>query len=167
MACAAKAEMEDEGGAKLEIESKTENLSRVREFMSKQVSASQLPPAERGKVILAVDEAVANIMKHSYEEVASGTITISVKSDAERLEIHVMDSGKKFDPNSIRDIDIIQHVKEGRKTGLGIFLMRQIMDEVEYSFKEGQRNELRLVKYVKPKPRPGPAVQAGGGAKGA
>ncbi len=155
--------MGDSGGASLEIESKTENLAKVREFMSSQVSASRLEGTERNKVVLAVDEAVANIIKHAYEENLVGRISVSVLFDPDRFEVQIQDSGKKFDPNSINDVDIIQHVKEGRKTGLGIFLMRQIMDEVEYSFREGHRNQLRLVKYVKPKPKAGSAS----GVKGA
>jgi anti-sigma regulatory factor (Ser/Thr protein kinase) len=45
--------------------------------------------------------------------------------------------------------DIAEHVAAGRRNGLGIFLMRQIMDEVKYTFVQGFRNELRMVKYVR------------------
>ena len=52
------------------------------------------------------------------------------------------------DPKTVPDVDIQEHVREGRKGGLGIFLIRRIMDEVRYAFQEGMHNELMLVKYI-------------------
>jgi len=154
-------DMDQKSRASIEFESCTENLSQVREFMSEQVRLSPLSDRDQNKVVLAVDEAVANIIKHAYQQESTGSIVIEVTFDAERFEISVLDSGNQFDPNDIKDVDIMKHVKEGRKTGLGIFIMRQIMDEVQYNFREGERNELHMVKYVQPADPP-----ASGGAKG-
>ncbi|MHC4779966.1 MAG: ATP-binding protein [Planctomycetota bacterium] len=142
--------MGDEIKDSIEIGARTENLQRVREFMSRQVELSPLPAMDRNKVVLAVDEAVANIVRHAYESAAEGVILVSTRSDDKRFEVAIFDSGSQFDPNKITDPDMQEHVRLGKKTGLGIFLMRQIMDEVEYSFREGRQNELRLVKYATP-----------------
>ena len=56
--------------------------------------------------------------------------------------------GEGFDPDRIKEPNMAEHVRAGRKSGLGIFLMRQIMDEVTYRFREGVPNRLRLVKYL-------------------
>ena len=135
---------------KLVIINDTKLLSQVREFMSRTIRASALPPEDENKVILAVDEAVSNIIEHGYEDDTQGEIEIEVEADAERFKIRVKDKGKNFDPGSMNKVDILEHVKAGRKKGLGIFLMRQIMDEVRYIFREGVENELTLVKYCRP-----------------
>jgi serine/threonine-protein kinase RsbW len=144
--------MDQVGNAALEVESKTENLSKVREFMSDQVSQSGLQPADRNKVVLAVDEAVSNIIKHAYQEKIEGEIKLEVEFDDEKFRVTILDRGLEFDPGAVTDVDIMEHVKQGRKTGLGIFLMRQIMDEVKYTFREGSDNELFMVKYISPPP---------------
>lgn len=154
--------MVEPGKAALEFESDTENLARVRQFMSEQMSKTALPAMEGNKVILAVDEACANIIKHAYDQEGRGRVHVVVEYDETRVEIRIHDEGMQFDPNQVKDVDIMEHVKKGRKTGLGIFLMRQIMDEVEYSFRDGQQNRLRMVKYVTPPGQEGEAGASGG-----
>lgn len=132
----------------LRIQNDTEYLSHVREMLSSNVRKTDLTEKEENKVILAVDEAITNIMEHGYESSQEGWIDIEVKSTEDKLRIVIEDSGKQFDPNTMEDPDVLQHVEEGKKEGLGIFLMRQIMDEVRYRFKEGNKNEICLVKYI-------------------
>jgi serine/threonine-protein kinase RsbW len=132
------------------ITNDTRFLSLVRDFMSRNLSASDLPKTDHFKVTLAVDEAVSNIMEHAYEEGISGTINIDVERSSESFTVMIRDMGRQFEPEKVKDPDMLDHVRQGKKKGLGVFLMRQIMDEVRYSFKEGKQNELVLVKYVKP-----------------
>jgi len=141
------------------VEAQTENLHKVREFMSRNVQASALGELDRNKVVLAVDEAVANIMRHAYSGAGSGEVQIAVSANEEKFEITIFDSGSVFDPNDVKEPDMMEHVRLGKKSGLGIFLMRQIMDEVTYNFREGSRNRLHLVKFVNPsESKPGPGV---------
>lgn len=65
-----------------------------------------------------------------------------------RFEVVIYDTGCSFNPKDVTTPDIQQFIREGRRGGLGVFLMRKIMDEVEYVFQEGIRNELRMVKYL-------------------
>ena len=132
------------------VAAETSNLQKVREFMSRLVKASSLPERDGNKVVLAVDEAIANIVKHAYSQKGSGEVELEVRFDAEKFEVLIRDDGQAFDPNAIKSPDMAEHVRMGRKTGLGIFLMRQIMDEVKYSFKDGEKNRLHLVKFIKP-----------------
>ncbi len=146
--------MTDPSGAfsdRIRITNQTKNLILVREFITKMAGRSRLPKGDENKVILAVDEAVSNIIEHAYDEGLEGEVEIEVASDDTRFAIMIRDSGKSFDPRRIDPrIDIKDHVRQGKRHGLGIFIMRQIMDEVNYSFKEGVQNELRLVKYIAP-----------------
>lgn len=135
----------------LTITSETEHLARVREFLQNCATRAGLPGSELGKIVLAVDEATANIMKHAYGGQPGGEIHFAIRSDGERLEVVITDHGQGFDPDRIKDPDMAEHVRAGRKSGLGIFLMRQIMDEVTYTFREGVPNRLRLVKYLAPR----------------
>jgi serine/threonine-protein kinase RsbW len=132
----------------LTITSETEHLAQVREFLQSCAKRAGLAASDIGKVVLAVDEATANIMRHAYHGQPGGEIHFAVRADGARLEVVITDHGQGFDPNRIRDPDMAAHVRQGRKSGLGIFLMRQIMDEVTYTFREGVPNRLRLVKYL-------------------
>ncbi len=132
------------------ISNETRNLVVVRDFITRLVGQSRLRPEDENRVILAVDEAVSNIIEHAYQETRAGTIEVEVTCDEERFTIVIRDSGKKFDPDKVdSDIDIEEHVREGRRNGLGILIIRQIMDEVVYRFKEGIQNELKLVKLIR------------------
>lgn len=133
------------------ISNDTRFLSLMRDFTARMIRASEVSRVEESKIILAVDEAVTNIIEHGYESQKDGTIEMEIEADLERFKVTIRDSGKEFDPSSIKDPDMYDHVKKGKKKGLGIFLMRQIMDEVKYVFKEGVQNELILIKHLKKK----------------
>jgi len=128
----------------------TRYLVRIREVVRE--TAQQAPFDERdvNRIVLAVDEAVSNIIEHAYDEPGQqGDIRVVLDADYNRFEVVIIDTGRQFDPAQIDVPDIAEHIRRGKKKGLGIFLMRQIMDEVKYTFVHGVRNELRMVKYVK------------------
>ena len=77
------------------------------------------------------------------------SILIEVEVAEDQFKIVIRDTGRVFNPESIPDPDMKAHVQKGHKKGLGIFLMRQIMDEVRYKFKDGIKNELTLVKFIR------------------
>ena len=135
----------------LVIPNETQYLSTVRDAVNSVVHESDFPNDDVHRIILAVDEAVANIMEHAFEGRESEselTITMSLDADETKFEVIILDSGNEFDPADIATPNMMEHVAAGRRNGLGIFLMRQIMDEVKYTFVNGYRNELRMVKYV-------------------
>ena len=134
---------------KIVIPSETRHLKQVRDFIRQMTKASQLSPSDENKVVLAVDEAVTNIIEHAYEYRQLDSINIKVKTNPQRFQVTITDFGKTFDPHSIREPDILEHVKNGKKRGLGIFLMRQAMDEVYYFSREGKPNELSMIKHIR------------------
>ena len=130
----------------ISINSQTENLQIVRDFLFNVMERAKLPMGDRNKVILAVDEAVSNIIHHGYTK-NDGEIIIEVEADIKKFSIIITDNGRFFDPTvSSHDIDLKTHIRSGKKRGLGLFLVQKIMDEVHYSFKDGQKNVLTLVK---------------------
>ncbi len=132
----------------LSIPNQTSQLRAVRDFVADVVHHSVIPPAFENGILLAVDEAVTNIITHAYGEGRKDMIEIVIEVDAHRFQVVIRDSGTSFDPKSIGSPEMSSHVSNGRRNGLGIFLMRRVMDEVEYLFKEGVRNELRMIKYL-------------------
>ena len=132
----------------LSIPNQTSQLKAVREFVADVVHHSVIPPTFENGILLAVDEAVTNIIAHAYKEHRRDMIEITLDIDPRRFTVVIRDSGTSFDPKSIVNPSMKEHIVHGKRHGLGIFLMRQVMDEVEYLFKEGVRNELRMVKYL-------------------
>ena len=129
----------------------TSHLVSIRQIVAEAATESNFDESETNRIVLAVDEAVSNVIEHAYEdcEGQSGDIQVTIDADDTKFEVIIADNGKQFDPGNIDEPDIVEHVKQGKKKGLGIFLMRQIMDEVKYTFVQGVRNELRLVKYFR------------------
>lgn len=135
---------------RLVIPNDTKYLHVVRDFVVEVVGNSAFPKIDMGRIVLAVDEAVTNIIEHAYAHKREGEVDISLElqANARKFEAVIADSGLHFKPEAIQNPDISKHVQLGKKAGLGIFLMRQIMDIVEYEYEEGVVNKLRMVKYV-------------------
>ncbi len=132
----------------LSIPNETRELRSVRAFAAEAVHRGGVPKAYENGILLAIDEAVANIITHAYQEGRKDVIEIVIEVDARRFSVIIRDSGTCFDPKTVSTPDLSAHVADGKRNGLGVFLMRRVMDEVEYLFKEGVRNELRMVKYL-------------------
>lgn len=133
---------------KLKIANETRYLASVREAVHEVVTRGKFPQELLNKVTLAVDESVTNVMEYAYEDDLEGELFIEIALEAtrERFRAVICDRGKTFDPTAVPLPDLKAHVDEGRRHGLGIFLMREIMDEVTYVTHPDGRNELCLVK---------------------
>ena len=130
------------------IPNETRYLASVREAVREVVSKAGFPESELNRLTLAVDESVTNVMEHAYENDLEGELSIEIVLEvtARRFVACVRDWGNAFDPTAAPAPDLSTHVRDGRRHGLGIFLMRQIMDEVTYTSQPEGPNELRLVK---------------------
>ena len=138
---------------KLEVVAETRNLAVVREFLHAAIKRSVLPNGDANKVVLAVDEAVANTIQHGYEGMERGKVEVLIDADAESFKIRIRDTGVSYDTANgsaeKAELDLQAHIASGNKRGLGLFIMRKVMDEVRYTSREGEVNELTLVKYIK------------------
>jgi serine/threonine-protein kinase RsbW len=124
-------------------------LNQVRDLVANAVKKGSFPAHYLNRLQIAVDEAVTNIIEHGYEGKPRGAahIQISASSSPDEFRIVIIDQGTAFDPNTLGDVDIDSHVAAGQSGGLGVFLMRKIMDVVDYHYETGKRNRLLLVKY--------------------
>lgn len=126
----------------LSIISHPENLKKIRKVMKDVLSKTSLSKKDSGCVILAVDEACSNIIKHSYKNDYNQKIDLTIILKTNLLTISILDNGIRFNKNSIetRDID---EIKPG---GLGIYIINQVMDQVEYARTSEGFNKLKMVK---------------------
>ena len=94
---------------------------------------------------LVVDEACTNIIRHGYRDIKNGQITVRAIIRRLSLTIVIIDNGKSFDPRQVQNPDLDKYVSIGKKGGLGIFMMRKLMDDIKYNV-TSRGNELRLTK---------------------
>ena len=96
---------------------------------------------------LSVDEAATNIIRHAYRESHDqGLITIRAVVKKNSLTLSLIDQGIYFDPKRVKNPDLNRYVDIGKKGGLGIFIMRKLMDKIDYR-KTEEGNELRITKF--------------------
>jgi len=132
----------------IHIESRTERLIAVREFISAAAREFGFPDEEVSKIALAVDEACTNIIKHAYQFDPGKKIAITVKPAEGAFEVVIHDNGNNFNPADVQAPDMKEYLSHYRKGGLGVYLMKTLMDKIEYNIRPGQTNEVRLVKYL-------------------
>mgnify|MGYP003382164971 CR=1 FL=1 len=135
----------------LEISSNTELLDEARTFVTDAARNFGFREEDVAKIELAVDEACTNIIKHAYRDDPSGRIRLTVSTaDRTRFTVTIYDNGIGFDASHYTMPDMREYFLKPRKGGLGIVLMKRLMDEVEYDVRRGTSNAIRLIKYLHP-----------------
>jgi len=129
----------------LSIVSHPENLKSIRKILKDIMSKTSLSKEDSGCVILAVDEACSNIIRHGYKNDYEQKIDLTIKLKTNLLTISILDNGIRFDKDSIKDRDI-DEIKPG---GLGIYIITQVMDQVEYIRTSDGFNKIKMVKNFK------------------
>lgn len=119
----------------------------MRNFVSGHARRYGFSETDIEEIRLAVDEAITNVIKHAYHFDASGRIYISVGCDSSRFWIAIQDSGHAFDLNAYAEPDVPQRIAERKKGGVGVYLIKRLMDKVEYS-KENEHNQIRMIKKL-------------------
>lgn len=102
-----------------------------------------------GKVAIATDEAVTNVIKHAYGGQGDHTITFKVEITPESMVIKVLHSGAALSKESIVLPDMKEYIEKRKRGGLGLLIMNQFMDEVDYL--EGKQHCCQMTKYRKVK----------------
>jgi len=127
------------------IEAKTENLDEVLDFVGGLLEMVECPMKLQTQIAIAVEEIFVNICHYAYNP-DSGNVTVRVMAE-DNIEIEFEDSGKPYNPLEKGDPDITKGVEEREIGGLGIFMVKNIMDAVEYRY-EFDKNILKIKKQV-------------------
>lgn len=132
----------------LVIEADRKKLWEVQAFIDEQLEAVDCPMLTQTAIDVAVEELFVNIASYAYEEDA-GDVVVQVAMHEKPLsaEISFIDSGIQYDPLAKPDPDITLSVKERKKGGLGIFMVKESMDDVRYEYKDG-KNILTIKKNL-------------------
>jgi serine/threonine-protein kinase RsbW len=130
------------------IESRTDRLIEVRDFVSTAAREFGFADEDVSKIALAVDEACTNIIKHAYHFDPQKDIVVSVSGSNGAFVVAICDRGEVFNPNGIKTPDMKEYLTHYRRGGLGVYLMRSLMDKVEYDIRPGKLNEVRLTKFL-------------------
>jgi serine/threonine-protein kinase RsbW len=96
---------------------------------------------------LAVEEAITNVIVHGYAQ-ETGNIAITLRFTHELVEVHIEDTSPPFNLLSIPEPDITENIEDRKIGGLGVFLIRQVMDDIIYRYESG-KNILILIKKKK------------------
>ena len=127
------------------FKAKKEELDTVLSFVNK-ASAEYLNPKFMPKIDLVVEEIFINIVKYAYSDEV-GDVDIEVKATDNKVVISFEDTGVAFNPLEIEEADVTLPIEEREIGGLGIYMVRKIMDNVEYMHKEN-KNVLVIEKNI-------------------
>ena len=131
-------------------------LSHIRQLVTDLARQVGFSEEEVAKIEMAVDEACSNVLEHAYApnkqwhwQHREPELRMAIRIQDGRLVIEINDHGQRFDFANYRPADLDDSLRQMRPGGYGVVIMRNFMDEVQYSSNNETGNTLRLVKYLK------------------
>lgn len=131
----------------LVLKNEIAEINKLAVFIEKLGEELNLAPDLVFNLNLVLEEAVSNVILYAYPKEEQQEIVLTAKKTDKNLIFVLTDSGKEFDPTQAPDADVTLSAEERQIGGLGIFLIRQIMNKVEYQRIEG-KNVLTLGKQL-------------------
>ena len=132
----------------LTIKNDVRDVAEFSRFIKSVSEELALETSIARQIRLAVEEAVVNVIDYAYPAGTEGDITIQVLSDGSVMHIKIIDSGVAFDPTEVHKADTTLSAEDRRIGGLGILLVREQMDSINYERTDG-KNVLTLIKKLK------------------
>lgn len=124
-----------------------QELNRVTEFMENVCEEMQLDMHVSMKLQVAIEEMVTNVIFYAYPKGTSANITLTAESEGNELTFVLSDTGKPFDPTAKEDADIESNPMDREQGGMGILIVKNIMNEVSYQ-RLGDTNQLTMKKKL-------------------
>jgi len=141
----------------LKIPARLDQLWRASAFVGDMAAVAGFQGVQLNQIELAVDEACCNIVQHAYAHRPNGEIDIRVQAErGRRIVITLVDTGEPFDPQAVPVHDPATSPDDLKSGGLGLFLIRRIMDDVQFEFnlpglglnQPKRFNRLTMIKYL-------------------
>jgi serine/threonine-protein kinase RsbW len=129
--------------ASFEIPSRAPAIDDARVWMSGYLRAAGASDDLVWECELALTEALSNVIRHAYKDDGEQRVELALRLDDEGLEIEILHHGEPFAPEAYREPDL----EAAAPGGYGLYLMRQLMDEVEQIETPGSGTCLRLMKH--------------------
>jgi serine/threonine-protein kinase RsbW len=130
---------------RLVVKNNISELERLVAFLESLQNEWNLPASLIPSVNLAMEEALTNVIFYAFEKDTEHDIELDFKLENNQLTMVISDSGKPYDPTAKTDPDINLSVEDRPIGGLGIFLIKQLMDKVSYQ-RNGNLNQFTMVK---------------------
>lgn len=124
-----------------------QEIPKLTEFVEETANQADLDMSVTMSLTLAIEEAVANVMKYAYPQGEVGSIEVNATLHEGSIVFTIKDNGTPFDPTLAKEPDLTLSAEDRNIGGLGIHLIRNIMDSVEYHY-TGTQNVLTLSKNL-------------------
>jgi len=124
-----------------------ESLSIFRQFITDCCSKHNISNESVFELKLAVDEACTNIIEHGYKGMDPGSIILSFRIESDRILVQITDFGHIFEPAEAPRPDVAAALEDRELGGLGLFLIYQTMDNIDYQSSE-DGNTLTFTKFI-------------------
>jgi len=132
----------------LTIAATVENIEVVTDFVNEQLEALECPMKAQMQIDIAIDELFGNIAHYAYDpDVGEATVRVEVTENPMAVIITFIDKGIPYDPLKQADPNTSLPAEERELGGLGIFMVKKSMDEITYTYKDGQ-NILAIKKHL-------------------
>ena len=122
------------------------NLDDIRDFVGEAAQQVGFSEKEIYSIQLAADEASTNIIEHAYAGMEGGKLEVECTITGDELKIVMRDRGKSFDPSGVPEPNVKADLSKRKIGGLGMYLMRQLMDDVHYETSSEMGNTLTMIK---------------------
>ena len=119
-------------------------VSLLTGFVDRVRKENNLAPALAARINLALEEAVCNVIMYAYPEGTAGNMDLEAVREGNRLRFTLTDRGKAFDPTAVPEANLSASLEDRPIGGLGIHLVRSIMDSIRYERRDG-KNVLTLI----------------------
>ncbi len=133
---------------KILLASSTKNLSLLRKFIESKAVDFGFDESAINQIILSVDEACTNIIKHAHHYNENEQIEIETEADNSEFKIILRYKGRGFDPNDLHNPDMKDYFNKYKVGGLGVPIMKKFMNKIEYVHKNSDLNSLTLIKIL-------------------
>ena len=133
----------------IRLKNRLAELERVAGALAEFARQQRLATKVAFDLGLAVDEVLTNVMRYAYDGEAEREITVHVGRDGAAVTVEIADDGRPFDPRTIGAADVSSPLADRAVGGLGMHLVRALMDDVEYRREHG-KNVLRMTKTLAP-----------------
>lgn len=130
----------------LVVPSETRQLVQVRKFVVKHTRQADVEEKHIEALRLAIDEACTNVIKHAYQGNPNEEVSLAITIEPTHVTVRIRDWGIPFDQATYRRPNVMELSRERRSGGLGVDIIRRLMDEVEYRNEKGT-NEITMTKF--------------------
>ncbi|HMS65603.1 MAG TPA: ATP-binding protein [Ignavibacteria bacterium] len=133
---------------KILLASSTKNLAVLRNFIESRAVAFGFDESSIYQIILSVDEACTNIIKHAHKYNDKENIEVETQTEKGQFKIIMKYKGNGFNPNELHNPDMKDYFDKFKVGGLGVPIMKKFMNKIEYVHKNSDYNSLTLIKFL-------------------